>query len=179
MQSKRMLEAIKAEFLDAEGWKKTSPLGRKTVRNWMNSRDIEILGAVNRLLFDKEHWPRVVPPLSDYEISCFRQKYYGRCLLESSQGETDWQWADQGFDLTHGVVYWIRDWLRDESIEPELKVEPLHWLARMLNDPMCGKGLKTAVYDHLIEERKVRRYFAHWRDDPKLSWMFEPEKREM
>ncbi len=168
-----MLEIIKGELLNEEGWPKTSPLARKTVRSWMNSRDIEVLGATNRLLFDKKNWPRVTPSLELYhDIMCFRQKYYERCLRESAGGDTDWQWADEGWDLTHGIVYWIGDLLRDEKIDPPLKVEMMRWLRRMLREGH-NDLLPIAVYDHLLSDRAIVGSFVFWRDDPKLSWIFE------
>ena len=168
-----MLETIKAEFLDADSWKKTTPLGRKTVRSWMNSHNIEILGATHRLLFDKEHWPRVTPALSLYETIGFRQKYYGRCLRESEKRDTDWQWVDEGWDLTHSIVYWIGDLLRDESIDPTMQVEPMSWLKQMLLNGYRRDLLAVAVFDHLLSDRKIAGHFVLWKDDPRLSWIFD------
>ena len=173
MQSKRTLETIQAEFLDAEGWKKSSPLARKTVRSWMNDGDIEVLGATNRLLFEKEHWLRVAPALSLHEIALFRQQYYERCLRESANRDTNWQWADDGWDLTHGIIYWIGDLLRDQEIDPTLKVGPVSWLERILREGLYCELLPIAVADHLLSDRKTARHFVFWRDDPKLSWIFD------
>lgn len=167
-----MLEIIQSEFLNDEGWKKTSPLARKTVRSWMDSRDIEVLGATHRLLFDKEHLSRVTPTLDFYEIACFRQKYYGRCLRESAGGDTDWQWADEGWDLTHGIVYWVGDLLRDENLDPSVSGEPLRWLERMLRENH-NELLPIAVYDHLLSDHKIAGIFVFWKDDPNLSWIFD------
>jgi len=66
-----MITKIEAEFLNEEGWKKTSPLDRAQIRSWMNSSDLEILGAVHQLLFEKQHLSRVVPPLTLDEIIQF------------------------------------------------------------------------------------------------------------
>ena len=71
---------IAAEFLDERGWSKKTPLDIERVRAWLRSDDLEVLGAANRLLFIKEHWPRVTPPLSFNECFRFRKQYYERCL---------------------------------------------------------------------------------------------------
>ena len=66
-------DEIAAEFTDERGWRPKTPLERRRVRSWLESDDLEVLGAAHRLLFGKEHLARVTPPLSFDEVFRFRK----------------------------------------------------------------------------------------------------------
>lgn len=163
---------VAAEFLDERGWKKTTSLDRERVRTWLSSGDLEILGAANRLLFIKEHAERVTPPLAFDECFRFRKNYYQRCLMELTFDDYEGRWADVGFDLTHQIVYWFRELYADKSVSRPYLEELKSWLKRMILESAQGEQLASAVVDHLLGWKKIAKFFADWRDDERLSYLF-------
>jgi hypothetical protein len=165
---KPTLTEIEAEFLNAEGWKKTSPLDRERIRLWIHSQDLEVSGAVHKLLFVKENLARVMPPLSLEEIIRFRKQYYERCLREYSIDEDEWEWADWGFNSAHYTVLWFYELWKDKAVPRSVLTELKTWLAQLLKEQVQEGLLATAVYDHLLSNKKVARFFSDWHDDPEL-----------
>ena len=156
---------IAAEFLDERGWSKKTPLDRERVRAWLDSDDLEVLGAANRLLFFKEHGARVTPPLTFDECFRFRKHYYERCLTELTFDDYEGEWADVGFDLNHQIVYWFQDLYADKSVPRPFLDELKTWLKQMILESAGGNHLATAVTDHLLERKKTAKFFADWPND--------------
>ena len=170
------LEEVKAEFLNDEGWKKTSPLDRDKVLSWMHSQDLEVLGAVHQLLFVKEHLSRVISALSFQECFAFRKHYYERCLREYSiDKDNDWEWADWGWQSAHFVVYWFYELWKDKTVPRAVLFDLKNWLAGLLREGVQESLLSTAVYDHLLSHKKIAKMFEDWRDDPGLRAMLQQE----
>lgn len=136
---------------------------------WMNSDDLEVLGATNRLLFFKEHLARVTPPLSFDECFRFRKYYYERCLTELNFDDYEGEWADVGFDLNHQIVYWFREQYADKSV-PRCYLDELKtWLRRMILESAQGAQLASAVADHVLGWKKTAKFFADWPVDFPVS----------
>ena len=155
------LTQIAAEFLDERGWKKFAPLDRERVRAWMNSEDIEVLGATDQLLFFKRHLERVAPPLSFKECFSFRKRYFTRCLTELTTDDLhELEWADVGTDLTHQIVYWFQALAVDESVPRSYLDEMVLWLKQMRLESSQGELLGIAVSDHLLSWKKTAKFFA-------------------
>ena len=166
------LVEIAAQFLDERGWKSAAPLDRARVRVWMKSDDWEEMGATNRLLFGKDHLPRVTPPLSFDECFRFRRAYFERCLTELDFNSYQGEWADVGFDLNHQIVGWFAQLYADKTV-PRARLEELKsWFKRMILESAGGAWLATAVRDHLLETRKTANFFADWRADERLQSLF-------
>ena len=163
------LGEVAAEFLDEGGWSKKTALDRARVRAWMNSDNLEVLGAANRLLFIKGHLARVTPPLAFDECFQFRKHYYERCLTELNFDDYKGEWADVGFDLTHQIVYWFQELTVDPSVPRSYLDDLKTWLKRMILESAQGKLLASAVIDHLLGWKKTAKFFADWPDDFPLS----------
>ncbi len=166
------LEEIAAEFLDERGWKKQTQLDHDRVRAWLNSDDLEILGATNRLLFFKDHLARVTPPLAFGECFRFRKHYFERCLIELTFDDYEGRWADVGFDLNHQIVYWFQELYVDKSVPRQYLNELKTWLKQMILESAQGEQLSSAAADHLLGWKKTAKFFADWRDDERLRHLF-------
>jgi hypothetical protein len=168
---KATIAEIAVEFLNEEGWKKTSPLDQERVRSWMHSPDLEVLGAVHRLLYFQEHLGRVTPPLSFEESFQFRKHYYERCLREYSAedaDEDDWNWADWGFNSAHGVTRWFCEMWEGKNVPRTVLIDIKEWLAELLKQRVQDGLLATAVCDHILSKKKLAKFFADWRNDSEL-----------
>ena len=160
---------VAAEFLDERGWSKKTSLDSARVRAWLNSDNLEVLGAANRLLFIKGHLARVTPPLSFDECFQCRKHYYERCLTELNFDDYEGEWADVGFDLTHQIVYWFQELTVDKSVPRPYLYELETWLQRMITESAQGNLLASAVIDHLLNWKKTAKFFADWPVDFPLS----------
>lgn len=156
---------IAPEFLDERGWSKKTPLDSERVRAWLDSDDLEVLGAANRLLFTKEHLQRVTPPLTFDECFRFRKHYCERCLTELTFEDYEGEWADVGFNLNHQIVYWFQELYVDKSVPRPFLDELKTWLKRMILESAQGEQLASAVADHLVGWKKTAKFFADWRED--------------
>ncbi len=164
---------IRAEFADAEGWPKTTPLPRAQTLAWMHSEDPEVLGAIHRLLRYKGGLARVQPPLERADYHEFMTRYLRRCLCEYTEEPLDAgserEEAEGGFAATHEAVYWFLDLWREKTTSRSALEEIKALFAEVLRDCAPVRGLlATALYDHLLSRRSVRKFFADWQTDPQL-----------
>jgi hypothetical protein len=167
-----IIAEIKAEYADADGWPATKPIPRPKALSWMQSEDLEVLGAMHRLLRYKGGRERIQPTLSWEEYVEFMTRYYRRCLCEYSQEAqyTTWEEADFGSEATHAVVWWFLDVWADKSIPRQELVKIKNWLRETLHDcPHVQELMGAALFDHLFRKRNMIKFFADWRDDPQLG----------
>jgi hypothetical protein len=165
-----LIAEVKAEYADSEGWPKTTPLPREKALAWMQSKDLEVLGAVHRLLRYKGGMERIQPPLSFEESFKFMTGYYRRCLCEYSAEAWDtWQEADIGIDAAHAVVWWFLDLWADRSVPRSELKKVKHWLEDLLRtEPQARELMGAPLFDHLFRKHNIIKFFADWREDPLL-----------
>jgi hypothetical protein len=171
-----LIDEIKAEFADENGWQKTTPIADTRVRVWMQSDDLEVLGAVHRLLRFKGGLERTQPPLKFREYHEFMTRYYERCLCEYDPEvwNPDWAEAQWGFEATHGAVDWFLELWGDKSVSSDTLHQTKAWFAKILREcPAVSELLSTAIYDHLLSQRSIRKFFCDWEADPQLSRFLE------
>ncbi len=166
----QVITEIKAEFADEEGWPKTTPLPCDQILEWMHNDDLEVMGTLHCLLEYKNGLARVQPPLDFDTYFEFMTRYYRRCLCEYTE-ETwlDWQEADVGLTGAHAIVWWfVRLWT-DKTVPRNALKKLKAWIEETLEVcPQTRNLLETALYDHLLQQRRFRKFFADWKDNPKL-----------
>ena len=167
---KAIVAQIKSEFADAEGWPRTTPLARAQVLDWMQHDDLEVLGALNRLLRYKGGLERIQPPLDFDTYFAFVTGYYRRCLCEYSEAAQEtWEEAEVGFEASHAVVLWfVQLWL-DKSVPRTALHQLKAWFAETLEVCPQTRGLLLGeLSDHLMQQRRFRKFFADWENNPLL-----------
>lgn len=107
------------------------------------------------------------PALRLQDYCRFMTRYYERCFREDPQGE----WCDSRYSAGWSLVNWFVILWNDKNV-PRTAVEELKdWLARVYMEasPDLRLCIETATLEHLLEHRKIRKYFADWKDDPVLG----------
>jgi len=166
MKTPSRLQEITSELTGESG---SQPIARQRVLEWMQTDDIDCMGALHSLITD--HYDRIQPPLQFDEYHPFVLKYFQRCFREDPRSE----WADTRYGAGHSFIGWFVGWWRDPARRtltiPQLK----EWLAALYvaGDADVRKALVQATLEHLFENPEVVDYFSDWRDDSVLSTAYD------
>jgi hypothetical protein len=166
-EDKVILQRIRAVFQSAATRPTEPPPSRAEVIQWMNSEDLEVLGALCSLVWDKERRSRIQPPLTFEDCHQFLMRYYRRCILEDPEGE----WVDSRYSAAGDLARWFNLIWRDSTLPrsalPEIKT---------LFAGLCREGdndlrtcVETAGLEHMINDPAVAEYFSDWLLDPVLK----------
>jgi hypothetical protein len=154
---------------NAEWTPKVERIAGVDFRQWMGSKDIEVLGFVYHLLGDKRF--RMEPELSLDEYLEFVRKYYERCIVENPDGEwSDSRWA-AGHDLAGVFTF---HWNKTEvprSVMDDWK----HWLGDIYKrapDEVRTCIVQSAL-EHLLEQEAFRKFFFDWTRESVLKKAYE------
>ena len=137
------------------------------VFHWMKSNNIEVLGAVFKLLHKQEHFCRIEPPLTFSDYHPFHLHYYERCLRENPDGV----WTESRYFAAHSLVAWFKGIWKDPSIPKRAFRELKSMLARLYHegDEQLRTCIITGALEHLFESRDISKFFSDWKDDPVLK----------
>jgi len=143
---------------------------REKVNEWMQSDDIEVLGAVFFLLTDRRYYSYIKPFFSVEDYHCFVRRYYERCFLENPDGE----WSDSRYSAGWSLVSWFIGLWNDPKVPRWILDDIKKWLAQLYKNGheelrIC---IETATLEHLLERRDMVKYFADWKSDPVLKMAY-------
>jgi hypothetical protein len=144
-----------------------NPLSGQSVRQWMNCSELEVMGAVFKLLHKPEHYNRIEPPLAFEDYQEFHLTYYERCLRENPDGV----WCDSRYLAAHSLVAWFKGLWNDNAV-PRDALRQLKSLLACLcrdGDEKLRVAVITGALEHLFNDRTIVRFFADWKDDAQLK----------
>jgi hypothetical protein len=154
---------------NAEWIPKTDVLPLNDLQQWMNNRDIEVLGFVHAMLQDGRF--RIEPPIERPNYIKFVKHYFERCLRENPDGEWSDSRCSAGGDL---VNIFARLW-RDSSVPRPVLTDLKTWLGKLYKEG--DKGIRTcivqATLEHLFEQKDIRKFFSDWQKDEILKVAFD------
>jgi hypothetical protein len=137
------------------------------VREWMNSDDVEIVGAAYDLLTTPGIESHVNPPLSIEEVSRFFLEYYGRCIRENPDGE----WSDSRYSAARDFGNLFKVWWHDATTPRWVLDDMRHWLRALYIEG--GEEIRTCIraasLGPLLEDRQIAPAFDDWKTDPVLA----------
>jgi hypothetical protein len=146
---------------------KTTPIAHDTVKRWMDTKDIEAMGALMNLFADEKNSARIDPPLEFEEFFLFAAGYYERSLRENPHGE----WSDSRTTAGWDFAKWfIQLWEQRPTYDPEIR--ELKTLLRRLYEegsPEFRSAVVTSVFEHLFQNPDIANYFADWQNEPPLD----------
>jgi hypothetical protein len=142
-------------------------VAQEQLKEWMKSDEVQALGAIYYLIFDKRYYPRIEPALSFEDYKSFLLPYYDRCFREDPQVD----WASTRYTAGWDLVGWFMGLWRDGSVPRKSLEEIKRWMADIYRngDEQVRNCLVTATLEHLFEDRKVAKFFIDWRGDPILK----------
>lgn len=133
----------------------------------MTNPDLEVMGAVFKLLHKPEHYSRIKPPLDFEDYQHFHVNYYERCLRENPDGV----WCDSRYIAAHSLVAWFKGLWNDKTVSRDALRELKSLLARVYRsgDEKLKVAVITGALEHLFTDPTILRFFADWKDDPQLK----------
>jgi hypothetical protein len=160
-QSPSPLKDIVSEF------DKRESITHEAVKRWMETQDIEAMGALMSLLSDEKHYQRIDPPIMFEEYFLFATRYYERNIRENPDGE----WSDSRTTAGWDVAKWfIQLWEDRPSYETEIK--QLKKLLKKLyeeGNEEFRSDLVIMVLEDLFHHPGIADHFADWQNEPLLS----------
>jgi hypothetical protein len=143
----------------------TDAIPRQQVRQWIERADTV---AVDALLYGltRDAWHRIQPTLERDETCALIQRYLLRCIREDpdeSVALTRYQAAGElegWFDLlaahedTHAIAHGVAAAVTDLFLT---------------GDAATRGAIETGFLEHVLEQRSLRSFFAHWAHDERLQ----------
>ena len=136
------------------------------VHRWMDSENIDILGATSIFLSNAACVRRVYPALSFEQVFNFLQHYYVQCLRK----DPDSDWADSRYSAGWDMVRWFVSMWDDKRESKYLEVIKSS-LAELYREgsPELRICIENAIIEHLFEREEIRNFFGDWKDNPELG----------
>jgi hypothetical protein len=165
------LAQIISEFGPDSEHPNTHPVSQETVRLWMQSDDIEALGAAYAFVTDPRHYARIRPPLSCADYYPFVMDYSERCLRENPSGD----WADSRYIAGRQLATWFAEFWDDQSVPRSTVGEIKRRLAELYKagDDELRTCIVNATLEHIFERRDLREFFGDWPSEADLRVAYE------
>lgn len=140
---------------------------KERVLHWMDSDDIQAMGAIFAYITEIPYANRITPPLSFAEIHPFVMRYFEQCIHEDPQ----MAWADSRYSAAGTLVNWFGELWRDPQVPREALKEIKNLLARLyrLGDENVRDAIVNGALEHLFENKEFSRFFTDWQFDPILK----------
>jgi hypothetical protein len=141
------------------------------ILRWMNSSDIEVLGAVEAILMDPQLYDRIKPQPPDEVVFDFLLNYYRRCILEDPQGE----WCLSRYIAAHSLKSWFMAlWAHRQVYQATIdRIKMMLADLYRHGDNEVKDAVVNGALEHLFEDPSVAKYFSDWANDPELKTAFE------
>src|SRR5713226_4791810 len=135
----------------------------------MQDPDLETRALVYELT--DRHWSRISPELSMNEQCSFMSRYLLDCLAANRQDE---EHVHSGFEAAWELASWLKHLRTLEGTEKVIErvVRDLELLYRR-SDPETRNRIETGAVEHVLEDRKLRKFFSNWQDDSELRSAYE------
>ncbi len=137
-----------------------STVPQATVRHWMASEDLEVLGAVFSLLHKPKCYDHISPQLCFEDYHIFHMKFYERCLRDNPMGE----WSETRYSAAISLVSWFVGLWNDISVPRTALADLKKMLERLYisDNEELRCCIITGALEHLFEDKNIREYFSDW-----------------
>ena len=149
---------------------KTSVIPKQKVLDWMDSDDVEALGALYSFATDPNYSGRIQPGMTFWEYWKLISRYFERCFHENPSGE----WAHGRYDAGWDLAGWFVKIWQDQTISEDAKTEIKQWLGKqyVMGNAEVRRCLVDSVFEHIFEKPDIARYFSDWKTEPDLSMAY-------
>jgi hypothetical protein len=166
-------------FVDESGWPKPVPVSRSQCSVWMVDPSLEVRGALFHFLYERADSSRIETPFTVEDLFPFITKYFQDCITAPEELADESKWVLGGFDLTHAIASWASDFWKQQDDSGKGRARLMSWLRSVLLDfPQHRELLATALTDHFLSQKRIRKGFTAWASDPELARLF-PELGEI
>jgi hypothetical protein len=144
---------------------RSTQIDRSTFVHWLQTNDIEAMGALMDLLAAEGHSQRVQPPLTFLDIYPFVKNYYERILLENPDGE----WSDSRTTAGWNFAKWFVQLWEDDSVPRGVLSDLKGMLENLLKrHPQLSNAIVTCVLERLFRNSEIKSYFSDWENNSAL-----------
>ena len=137
----------------------TEPILKATVLAWLHSDELEVRGAAEYVLMERDACKRVHPYLSARDYVDFMMPYYERCLKENPDGEYAPSSFMAGAEIVGGFLLLF-------NLLPVLGLTilcPVIFNIVLFHATMAPSGLGLAIVVALLALFLVWGYWEHYR----------------
>ena len=122
------------------------------IKKWMRSTNIEVLGTIHFYLDEMGYFSKISPPFELKDILELQKKYFS------------------SLDL----LPWFYNFWNHPDITQSLLNDFNSWIAQIYKegDTDVKEEIIHVVFLHLFEDKKVKKLFSNWQDDPDLKEAF-------
>jgi hypothetical protein len=140
------------------------------VREWMKSRSLHERGCLFGFLTRPQESAKIEPRPDLAEVDAFVQSYLRDCI----EINPDSEWTDSSYEAAWAICNWIR-WLRRDPENDDLVSGWVKLLEELIGigDSRVRSVIVNGTLEHLFQEKRLRKLFAHWQKDPSLRAIFE------
>ncbi len=165
------LNSILASFGDPES-PNIDKLKRNVVLGWMQSQDLNTVGAIYSLLLKRVYTSRIEPPLAFEDYKNLFLRFYERCITEDSALADDLDsFVLSRYTAAHDFSRWFISVFQDNQISRHHIDEIKNWLRQLYIDGSSEVKLsiETGILEHLFVIEQIKRAFSDWKSDPLLK----------
>ncbi len=171
MEMDEDLSRILASFGDPES-PNIDKLERIVVLGWMQSQDINTLGAIYSLLLKRVYTSRIEPPLAFEDYKDLFLRFFERCITEDSAVAYDLDsFVLSRYTAAHDFTRWFISVYQDNQISRHQSDEIKNWLRKLYihGSSAVKLSIETGILEHLFAVEQIKRDFSDWNSDPLLK----------
>ena len=145
----------------------SSQFDRHQIKKWMKSDNLEVLGTVHSYVDDRSYSSKISPPFALKDFLELQKKYFSRCILENPEQP----WVHNRAEAILDLIQWFYEFWNHPDITQGLLDDFNSWIAKLYKegDKDVKDEIVHVVFLHLFEDKKVKKLFANWKDDPDLK----------
>ena len=140
------------------------------IKKWMKSTNIEVLGTIHSYVGDRIYSSKISPPFVAKDFLELQKKYFSRCILE----DPEQPWVHNRAEAILDLMPWFYNFWNNPDITQNLLDDFNAWIAQIYKegDTDVKEEIIHVVFLHLFEDKKVKKLFSNWQDDPDLKEAF-------
>ena len=168
-----MSEINKIEKIFTVNSNETIP--KQQVNKWIESKNIEVLGATVELIMDSKYYTRIIPELTFEDYYPFIFDYYVKCMQNDYEGE----WCHSRYLAAYELKSFIESLWDDKQIAKETRSKIRKDIKSKLSD-LCSKAdfklkdvLINGLLEHLFDIKSIKSYFNNWQKHDILNIYYE------
>lgn len=147
----------------------TGAIAKSDVLRWMRDGDLSTRARVYKLVTSA--WLRIIPEPKLHEQCGLVADYLLECIAVNQADEL----VHGGFEACYAIADWLKCLASVSAATPAISdVESrLQGLYRR-GDSALRNRIETGALEHILEDPRLRPFFAHWQNDPVLREAYEP-----
>jgi len=140
------------------------PIDYKKAKEWMESPDLNVLGAFYSLIVKKSYAKRIKPNLSFDDYFNFLLGYYGRCLIENPMSNDVNSFLMSRYSAGRDAAIWILSFNKEDPASHLALIAIKKWIGNIYinGDRALRECIITSILEHIFIENHIVKIFQDW-----------------